>query len=126
MSTSALHRIQELKEQIAKLEGDALRELRQRRDALAKEIASVDAELAKLSGEAAPAKKGPRKAKAQTPSQTTTLPELQQLLEAAPDKTVSIRKTNLDLASVKALVLDHPELLRLGGKGPWPTVTLVK
>jgi len=123
MSTSALTRIQELQEQIAKLQGDALRELRQRREILAKEIASVDAQLAELGGEAAP-KKGPRKAKAA--SQAITLPELQHLLEAAPEKTLSIRKTNLDLASIKALALDHPQLLRLGGKGPWPTVTLLK
>ena len=61
-----------------------------------------------------------------TPSRQLTLQELMELLSAAPEKTVGIRKENLDLPNIKTLAAANPHLLRLGRKGPWPTVTLLK
>ncbi len=47
------------------------------------------------------------------------------LLAAAPDKTIHIRKAGLELANIKTLARVNPHLLRLGGKGAWPTVTML-
>jgi hypothetical protein len=51
---------------------------------------------------------------------------LKELLALAPDKTLNIRKEGLQLANIKTLARVNPHLLSLGGKGAWPTVTLLK
>jgi hypothetical protein len=121
---SPLKRIEELKAQIAKLEGDALRELRERREALVAELQSVDAQIAVLTGTSAEPKT--RKRAEREPARSLPLQELKELLANAPDKTLSIRKENLDLRNIKVLAQANPHLLKLGGNGPWPTVTLLK
>ena len=50
----------------------------------------------------------------------------QELLAGLPNKTANIRKDNLDLANIKTLATANPHLLKMGGKGAWPTVTLLK
>lgn len=120
---NSLTKIEELKAQIAKLEGEALQELRAKRESLLKELAAVDAQLAELTGEPT-AQPGSRAAK--TPGRSVSLQELKELLDRAPDKTLNTRKEGLDLANIKTLVAGNPELLKLGGKSPWPTVTLLK
>jgi hypothetical protein len=121
---SPFKRIEELKAQIAKLEGEALRELRERRDALTAELQSVNAEIAALTG--APAEPKTRKRAEREPAKSIPLQDLKELLAKAPDKTLSIRKENLDLRNIKVLAQANPHLLKLGGNGPWPTVTLLK
>jgi uncharacterized protein YdcH (DUF465 family) len=121
--SSPLSRISELKAQIARLQDEAVRELREKRKALADELASVDAQLSELTGSSA-AKSGPR-ARVGT-GKSVPLQDLKALLEAAPDKTLNIRKEGLELANIKTLASANPHLLRLGGKGAWPTVTMLK
>jgi septal ring factor EnvC (AmiA/AmiB activator) len=122
---NAIDRIQELKAEIASLEQSAIAELKERRNALAQELAGVDAEIAHLTGRLPEGRKtrarGPK-----TIARSLPLQDLKELLAAAPGKTLSVRKEGLDLANIKTLAAANPHLLRLGGKGPWPTVTLLK
>jgi hypothetical protein len=121
---NSLKRIEELKAQIAKLEADALHELRAKRDALVEELKSVDAQIAAFTG--APVQTKTRKRAERGPARSVSLQELKEMLLKAPDKTVSIRKENLDLKGIKVLAQANPNLLKLGGNGPWPTVTILK
>ena len=41
-------------------------------------------------------------------------------------KTLNIRKENLELRNIKVLASTKSQLLKLGGKGTWPTVTPLK
>ena len=122
--TNSLKRIEELKAQIAKLEADALRELREKRDALLAELKTVDEQIAGFTGEVPQAKT--RKRAEREPARSVPLQELKEMLSKAPDKTLSIRKENLELRNIKVLAQANPHLLKLGGNGPWPTVTLLK
>jgi hypothetical protein len=122
--SSPLSRISELKAQIARLQDEAVRELREKRKTLADELANVDAQLAELTG--APTAKSGGRVRVGGGGKSIPLQELKSLLEVAPDKTLSIRKEGLELANIKTLATANPHLLRLGGKGAWPTVTLLK
>ncbi len=124
-NTSSVDRIQKLKAEIAQLEQAALQELMDRRNALTNEIATVDAEIARLTGKPVEAKKA-RPSAPKPAGKSLPLQELKELLAAAPQKTLSIRKEGLDLANIKTLAAANPSRLTLGGKGPWPTVTLLK
>ncbi len=128
---SSLEAFDELIAAVADLQEATERELRERREYLRWELASVEAELADLAQRASASKaaKAEQRGQAQAPVESTreiTLPELLAELEAAPDHTLNIRKANLDVKRTKALIKANPELLRLGGKGAWPTVTLAK
>ena len=121
-NSASLSRIQELKAQIAQLEKQSIQELREKREAIVKEMAEIDTQLAELTG--APAEKKTRATAA--PGRSIPLSELKELLAAAPDKTLSIRQAGLELRNIKILAEANPHLLRIGGNGPWPTVTLLK
>ena len=124
-NTSSLDHITDLKAQIAALEKNALRELMDKREALSRELAAVDADLARLTGKAVEGRKtrsGAPKPAAKSPS----LQELKELLASAPGKTIGIRKEGYDLQNIKTLANANPQLLQLGGKAPWPTVTLLQ
>lgn len=124
-NTSSLDRIQQLKAEIASLEQAAIQELMDRRNGLTNELASVDAELARLTGKTVDARK-PRAAGVKQIGKSLPLQELKELLAGAPDKTLNVRKDGLDLSNIKTLAQANPTLLKLGGKGAWPTVTLLK
>ena len=123
-TTSSLDRIAVLKAQIATLEKNALSELMEKRNALSHELAVVDAEIAKLTGKPVEGKK-PR-ATASKALKNPSLQELKAILADAPAKTLGIRKEGYDLQNIKVLAKANPGLLKLGGKAPWPTVTLLK
>jgi hypothetical protein len=55
-----------------------------------------------------------------------SLQELKEILATAPEKTIGIRKEGYDLQNIKTLAKANPGLLQLGGKAPWPTVSLLK
>ena len=124
-TTTSLDRINQLKAEIANLEQSAISELMERRNSLSHELAAVDVELAKLTGKPLEGKK-PRSASPASPGKNIPLQELKELLAAAPNKTLNIRKENLELRNIKVLANANPQLLKLGGKGAWPTVTLLK
>lgn len=124
-TTSSLERLQQLKAEIASLERAAIEELMERRNQLSREMAAVDAELAKLTGKPVEAKK-PRSSGSASTGRNIPLQELKEELAAAPNKTLDIRKANLQLRNIKVLAAANPGLLKLGGKGAWPTVTLLK
>ena len=48
------------------------------------------------------------------------------IYNAAPNETIGIGKDGYDLQNIKGLANANPGLLKLGGKAPWPTVTLLK
>lgn len=125
-SNSSLDRIQQLKAEIASLEQAAIQELMERRNNLSSELAAIDAELARLTGKPAAEKKTRAPRAAAAPAKNIPLSELKELLADAPNKTLNIRKEGLELRNIKVLATANPGLLRLGGKGPWPTVTLLK
>jgi hypothetical protein len=125
MTQTASARLAALKAEIKNLEQAALSELIEKRNSLTQQLAQVDAEIAELKG-AQPERKRRGRASASTAAKILPLQELKELLTAAPDKTLGIRKENLDLQNIKALANANPHLLKLGGKGPWPTVTLLK
>ncbi len=122
--SNSLDRIEALKAEIASLESAALKELKDRRSALASELASVDAELARMTGK--PLDKGPKRTIEKQPRKSIPLQELKEMLANAPDKTIGIRKEGLDLSNIKTLANANPGLLQIGNKGPWPTVTLLR
>jgi hypothetical protein len=94
-----------------------------RRNALSRELATIDSEIAKLTGKAV---EGKRTRTPASPGRNIPLQQLKEELAAAPNKTLDIRKANLELRNIKVLANANPGLLRLGGKGAWPTVTLLK
>jgi hypothetical protein len=117
-------RIQALQAQISSLQDEELQALRDRRDALLHEIGLLDAEIAGFGGKSASRKNG---APAKKPfGKALALHELKELLAAAPDHTISLRKVGLELANVRTLSAANPLLLQMGGIGAWPTVTLLK
>ncbi|HEY2342657.1 MAG TPA: hypothetical protein VGH90_06495 [Chthoniobacteraceae bacterium] len=123
-STNPLEEISKLQAQIAQLKDVALQELKMRKTTLETEISSIDREVEKISGRPA----GRRGVKLfDTPARrSVTFHELRDLLLAEPDRTLSVRKAGLDSTNIRTLANLNPRELRLGGKGPWPTVTLVK
>jgi hypothetical protein len=66
------------------------------------------------------------KAKKVESGKSVPLSELKVLLEAAPGKTLNVRRAGLQLANLKTLSNANPQLLKLGGKGAWPTITMLK
>src|SRR6187397_299018 len=98
-NTSSLDRIQQLKAEIASLEQAAISELMEKRNALSHELATVDAELARLTGKPLEAKKT-RSSTPKVAGKSLSLQELKELLAKAPDKTLSVRKEGLDLANI--------------------------
>jgi hypothetical protein len=123
MSTSSLVRLQQLEAEISKLRQAAIQELMDHRNALSRELAKIDDDIAKLGGKAAEGKKVRITASS---GRNVPLVELKQELAAAPNKTLDIRKAKLELRNIKNLAEANPGLLKLGGKGAWPTVTLLK
>jgi chromosome segregation ATPase len=114
-----LTRIEDLKSQIATLEQNAIQELMDKRNTLSRELAAVNADLAKLTGK-------PVEGKKTVAGKSPSLQELKEILSAAPQKTIGIRSDGYDLRNIKVLANANPQLLSLGGKGAWPTVTLLK
>ncbi len=96
-----------------------------KRNSLSREIATVDAEIAKFIGKPVEGKKTPATSPAST-ARNIPLQERKEWLAAAPNKTLNIRKENLELRNIKVLAGANPGLLKLGGKDAWPTVTLLK
>ena len=124
-TTSSIERIADLKAQIAALEKNAINELTEKRNALARELAAVDAEIARLTGrpvDGAKSRASAPKAAGKAPS----LQDLKAIIAAEPEKTLNIRKGGYDLRNIKVLAQANPGLLQLGGKGAWPTVKLLK
>jgi hypothetical protein len=107
------------------LEASAVQELMDRRNALTHELASVDAEIARLTGKSSDTRKT-RTSAAKPALKSLPLQELKELLAAAPNKTLNVRKEGLELSNIKTLAKANPTLLKLGGKGAWPEVTLLK
>ena len=122
---SSLQRIADLKAQIATLEQGAIKELHDRRNALVTELAEVDTELARLTGKRVEGKKA-RSVSTKPALKSPSLQELKAIIAAEPEKTLNIRKSGYDLNNIKTLANANPQLLQLGGKGPWPTVKLLK
>ena len=119
--TQSLDRINTLKAEIASLEQAAVGELQAKRASLVADIAQIDTEIATLTG------KPLKGLKVRTRSvRSIPLQELKELLELAPEKTLNVRKEKLDFANIKTLANANPHLLNIAGKGPWPTVTLLK
>ena len=50
---------------------------------------------------------------------------MKEKLATAPEKTLNIRKGNLELRNIKNLLSVNPGLLKLGGKGARPTVIML-
>lgn len=111
--------------EIAHLQDAVVHELLDRRGHLCRELARIDEELAELAEEPK-AKKKMRASPPAASARKIVLAELLVELEAAPGRTLNLRKANLDVKSTKALAKDHPHLLQLGGKSGWPTVMLMK
>jgi len=122
--TDTLDPLEELIAEIANIQKAIIAELRERRSRLSAELASVDAELAEWTDEPAIEKKAP--AAAASTHRSVTLRELIAELERAPEKTLNIRKAQMEVKSIKALAKANPDRLKLGGKGAWPTVTLLE
>jgi hypothetical protein len=121
-TTTAQSKIAELQAQIELLKDTATKELREKRVALAQELHVVDAELARLTGKAP--EKGTRRKP--TGGRSISLEELKGLLAAAPGKTLNVRKEGFNPRTVRLLAKANAGVLKMGGKGPWPEITLVK
>jgi uncharacterized coiled-coil DUF342 family protein len=125
--TSSLDRIASLTAEIESLKQSAISELMEKRNALAQQLSAIDAELSELTGKAPePKKRGRRAGSTSAPAKSLPLQELKELLANAPDKTLNVRKEGLELQNIKTLASANPHLLKIGGKGAWPTITLLK
>lgn len=122
--TNTQQKIKELQDQIAALQDEEVQGLRERRNTLANELVALDAEIARITGKG-PERKG-RGAERKHVGKSVPLQELKELIAQSPNKTLSIRKEGLDLANIRTLTNANPHLLQMGGKGAWPTVTLLK
>ncbi len=121
-TSSSLEEISKLQAQIESLKETAIHELKERKAALEAELSALDDEIEKITG-----KPGKGRRFADTPGKRSlTFQELKDLLVVAPDRTLSVRKAGLDATNIRTLANLNPRELRLGGKGPWPTVTLVR
>lgn len=123
--------IDELIAAIARLQEKAVEELRERRARLRRELSTVDAELAELTDAVIerPEEAGnpaPIKAATTSAKRLVSVAELIAELQAAPDRTINIRKANLDVKTIKVLAKAHPHMMKLGGKSGWPTLTLLE
>lgn len=138
-TNASLEAFDELLAAVAGLQEATERELREQREWLVYELARVEAELTELAGQAEPVEpaepapaetpKAAKKVRSKATAEVVrkiSLEELVAELEAAPDRTLNIRKAHLDVKSIKALAKANAHVLQLGGKGAWPTVTLVK
>jgi hypothetical protein len=121
-TTTAQSKIQQLQQQIAILKDTATKELREKRVQLAQELHVVDAQIARLTGKPLEEKYRTRR----PTGRILTLQELKDLLAAAPGKMLSLRKEGIEAKAVKALAKANPGVLKMGGKGAWPEITLVK
>jgi hypothetical protein len=120
-TTHNLDRIAALRAEIASLELQAVHELIAKRENLKRQLDELDAEIQRITG------KAPRGGKVKAKSgRTVSFEELKRLLEQAPGHTINVRKEKLEFAAIKGFAHAHPGTLKLGGNGPWPTVTLVK
>jgi DNA repair exonuclease SbcCD ATPase subunit len=122
--TPAQSKIAELQAEIEELKQRAIRELKEKRVELEQELVEVDAEIRKLTGRSL-SDPAPRRREGPA-GRSVPLQELKELLAAAPDKTLNLRKAGLEARNVKVLAAANPGLLKIGGKGAWPTVTLLK
>lgn len=121
--TTSLDRIAALSAEIESLKQAAVSELMEKRNSLTQQIAAVDAELASITGKTQEPKQRRRNSPA---GRSVPLQELKELLAQAPEKTLNIRKSGLEARNIKVLASANPGLLKMGGKGAWPTVTLLK
>ncbi len=110
---------------VVRLHEKTVAELRERRARLRRELSSVDAELADLTDDKTE-EPAPVKAAATSAKRSVTVAELIAELQAAPDRTINIRKANLDVKTIKVLAKAHPHMMKLGGKSGWPTLTLLE
>ena len=124
MNSSTRDKIQELQAQIAALQEEEVKELKQRRSQLIEQVQALDAQIAAATGSSSLKKGAGRERK--SAGRSVPLQELKELLEVAPGKTLNIRKADLQLANIRTLANANPHLLQIGGKSPWPTVTLLK
>jgi hypothetical protein len=123
---SSLERLAALRSEVKELERAALSELQEKRNSIAQELVEVNAQIAELTGDNPGSnRRSRRSASDSAPARNLTLQELTTLLSSAPANTLSIRKENLGLRTIKELAMANPHLLKLGSKGPWPTVTLL-
>ena|SRR5947209_3232154 len=124
-NANPLEEISKLQAQIEELKQSAIEELRARKLAIDQEIHAIDREVERLTGKPAGGARGRRLY--DTPARRSlTFQELKDLLVEAPERTLSVRKAGLDSTNIRTLANLNPRELRLGGKGPWPTVTLIK
>lgn len=132
-TASPLQEISKLQQQIEALKEAAINELRARRTELESELKSVEDQIEQLTGKPARVRR-PRGTSAPAAGASSEvregkkpdLQELKELLAAAPNKTISLRKEGYDVRNVKVLAEANPHLLRMGGKGAWPEVTLLR
>jgi hypothetical protein len=130
--SNTLAEISKIQEQIAALRGAALDELKNRRASLQEQLRDVDRQIAALTGK--PVRRGKAAAPEgdvvkHVPASEGKKPGLQALktrLSEAPNKTISLRKESYDVRNVRIMAEANPHLLKMGGKGAWPEVTLLK
>jgi len=130
MPANSLEEISRLQQQIVRLTEAAVGDLKARRAELEAELKNIDVEIENLTGKPARVKRTRQAApvSAATPptGKRPDLQELKALLAEAPNKTISLRKEGYDVRNVKVMAQANPGLFAMGGKGPWPTVTLLK
>lgn len=113
---------QEAAAKAEELKQKAVEYLRERRSVIEREIASLDKEIAVMTGEKAP--KADRVKGPQYVGKQISFRLLSDILRERPDRTLNLRKEGYDTKWMKKLVEENPGKLEFGGGGPWPTVTL--
>src|SRR4051812_37609400 len=92
---STVSKIQQLQAEIEELRQRATRELKEKRVELEQQLVEVDAEIRKLTGKSLPSL-APQRRREPT-GRSVPLQGLKDLLAAAPDKTLNLRKEGLEV-----------------------------
>jgi hypothetical protein len=133
----------EARENLRPLIDKALAELMQKRLEAVSSLASIDAdimEVRRLTGETRNGRSGKRRLADQTRNgrrgkrrktnqSRNGKPPIEEIVAAlakSDSKTLQLRHFKWKTAHVRILAAENPGILRLGGKRPWPTVTLLK
>ena len=135
-NTNPLQEISKLQQQIEQLKDAAVSELKARRAELETELKSIEAEIENLTGKAPRQRRtrvtaangsGPASSSEAPVGKKPDLQELKVLLAGRARKNhLPPQRGGYDVRNVKIMAMANPHLLRMGGKGPWPTVTLLK
>ena len=120
--TNALGKIEELQQQIEQLKHEAVAELKQKLNEARGVVASLENELAELTGKSAPAEARPRRSRRPSITDEELRGHLLKAMAAEGKTGLNAKelagKVNQDPLRVRKFIKDNPKTLKRQGSGP--------